>query len=166
MCNIIEKNSTIRKQFYMQKYITRNFHMQKINHENSTRGKYITQKFHTRKKINTQKNTTQKNYTQKYITRKLHTRKIHNTSIQRIFLQGQSNPGIWSHQASPICFQFQKSEKEKFKERQFHTTRKIKHTYNTFIQQALKTKFIQHKKIQHKVGVLGAGLAALRHSPR
>ena len=38
---------------------------------------------------------------------------------------------------------------------------KIQHAYNTFMQHAYNTEFIKHKKIQHKVGVLGAGLDSL-----
>ena len=57
-----------------------------------------------------------------------------------------------------FTFSFKKAFKN-FKERQFHTTLKMKHAYNTFIQHTCHTKFAQ-QKIQHKMVVWGAGLEA------
>ena len=55
-----------------------------------------------------------------------------------------------------------KTGKGKVNESKFHTTQKIQHVYTTHIQHKINTT----RKIQHKMGVLGAGLEALCRYPR
>ena len=82
-----------------------------------------------------------KNITQKYNTSIQDTLFFYSTHKTRTRLYNTGNP---AHYTTRIQY-----ENKKVKERQFHTTQ---NSYNT--------------KIQHNVGILGAGLEALRRSPR